>query len=308
LQSSNQQTLSPTAQTFSAMTPKVIAAIALVAIMVQLGLALEPLPDRAAKRRERWLVLRALVFNFAVVPALALLAKRGLGASGPGAIALLLLAASPGGRHAPVLTQIGRGDASLSFELTLFSNKLNAFLSPLLAAWLIGRHHVGLRELPYVAQLFVLQIVPFFVARRLRKWRPAGAARAARPAQYTATVAAIVLLAYLIAHHALRGIASFGARGWLAVLVFGTILLLLGWLSGGRDPATRRTLAIAAESRNLALALVIANMTVGDDRVLLAIFGAWVILVALAWVAVALFRLGARRPSPKPTSPLPQPA
>jgi predicted Na+-dependent transporter len=122
------------------------------------------------------------------------------------------------------------------------SNKLNAFLSPLLAAWLIGGHHVDLRELPYVAQLFVLQIVPFFVARRLRKWRPAGAAR------------------------------------------------------------------------NLALALVIANMTVRDDRVLLALFGAWVILVALAWVAVALFRISARgegrrpTPSPRPTSPVRQPA
>jgi BASS family bile acid:Na+ symporter len=145
------KSVSPTAQTFSALTPKMIAAIALIAMMVQLGLALEPVADRAAKRRERWLVLRALAFNFALVPLVALLAKRAIGASGPGATALLLLAASPGGRHAPALAKAGRGDAALSVEITLFTNKLNAFLSPLLAAWLIGGHRVDLRELPYIA-------------------------------------------------------------------------------------------------------------------------------------------------------------
>jgi BASS family bile acid:Na+ symporter len=268
-----------------------IAAIALIAMMVQLGLALEPVADRAAKRRERWLILRALVFNFVLVPLVALLAKRAIGATGPGAIALLLLAASPGGRHAPALAKAGRGDAALSVEITLFTNKLNAFLSPLLAAWLIGGRHVDLRELPYIAQLFVLQIVPFYGARRLHKWRPALAARLARPAQRTAMGASLVLLVYLTARHAFRGILSFGPRGWLAVLIFGAVLLILGWLVGGRDPATRRTFAMAGEARNLALALVIANMTVRDDQVLMAIFGAWVILFALGWVAVALVRM-----------------
>jgi predicted Na+-dependent transporter len=200
----------------------------------------------------------------------------------------LLLAASPGGRHAPALTKAGRGDAALSVEITLFTNKLNAFLSPFLAAWLIGVHRAELRELSYAAQLFALQILPFYGARRLRKWRPARAARLARPAQHTATAATLVLLLYLIAHHALRGILSFDARGWVAVLVFGAVLLVLGWLVGGGEPATRRTFAIAGAARNLALALVIANMTVRDDQVLMAIFGAWVILFALSWAAVAL--------------------
>jgi predicted Na+-dependent transporter len=187
---------------------------------------------------------------------------------------------------------------ALSVEITLFANKLNAFLSPLLAVWLIGGRRVDLPDLRYVAQLFGLQIVPFFGARLLRKWRPAFAARLARPAQRTTLGATVVLFLYLVAHHALRATWMFGLRAWLAVLLFGAVLLLLGWLVGGRDPATRRTFAIAAEARNLALALVIANMAVHDEQVLLAIFGAWVILLALGWVAVALARV-----SKLPTSP-----
>jgi predicted Na+-dependent transporter len=279
------------AQTFSALTPRVIAAIALVAIMLQMGLALEPVTARAIKRRERWLALRALAFNFALVPFIALLAKHATGAVGPGAVALLLLAATPGGRHAPAITQAARGDAALSVEITLFTNKLNVILSPLLAASLVGRHRVGLPELPYVVQTVVLQLGPFFVAKRIRKWRPKLAVRLARPAEYAGNAATVVLLVYLTARHALSGILSFGARGWLAVLIFGAVLLVLGWLVGGRDPATRRTFAIAGVARNLALALVIANMIVRDDQVLLAIFGAWVILLGLGWFVVALARL-----------------
>jgi BASS family bile acid:Na+ symporter len=282
--------MSPTVQSISALTPRVIAAIMLIAMMAHLGLALEPVTDRAEKRRVRRLVVWALAFNFALVPLMALAAQRATGATGPLAIALLLLAACPGGRHAPALARAGGGDAELSVEITLFMNKLNVFLSPLLAAWLIGGQHVGLRELPFVAQLFVLQVVPYFGARRLRRKRPELATRLARPAQHTARVAALALLLYLALHHVLRSTLSFGARGWLAVLLFGAMLLVSGWLVGGRDPATRRTFAVASEARNLALALVIANMTGHDERVLLALFGAWVILVALGWLAAALLR------------------
>jgi BASS family bile acid:Na+ symporter len=298
--------MSSTLQTFAAKTPHVVAAIALIAMMMQLGLALEPVTDRAAKRRERRLIVRALVFNFALVPFMALVAQRATGATGPLAIALLLLAACPGGRHAPSLAAAGRGDAALSVEITLFANKLNPFVSPLLAAWLIGSHRVDLRELPYVAQLFALQILPFYGARFLRKRRPALATQLSRPAQGTATLAILVLLAYLIAHHALRHTMQFPAAGWLAVLLFGAALLVTGWLIGGREPATRRTFAITSEARNGALALVIANMTVRDERVLTAILGAWVILLALAAITVAVVRTQKPR-TILPREPVPVP-
>jgi hypothetical protein len=82
------------------------------------------------------------------------------------------------------------------------------------------------------------------------------------------------------------------------------VLLLIGALVGGRGPSERRTFAIASEARNLALALVIANMTVRDDQVLMTIFGAWVILFALGWVAVALLRVR-KQPTIPPGVPVP---
>src|SRR4051794_27362168 len=133
---------SPTIAVLGSLTPHIVAAITLAAMMLQLGLELQPVTERAARWRERRLVLRALVFNFAIVPLLATVVARALGADGPIAIALLILAASPGGRHAPALARAAGGDASLAVEITLFTNKLNSILSPLLVAWMIGEHHV----------------------------------------------------------------------------------------------------------------------------------------------------------------------
>jgi BASS family bile acid:Na+ symporter len=281
--------------------PRLLAAIALVAMMLQLGLELEPVEDRATKRRRRWLLLRALAFNFVAVPLLALAVARLLGARGPVAVALLLLAACPGGRHAPALAKAGHGDAALAVEITLWSNKLNPILAPLWAAVMLGTHRVEVHELNFIAQLLALQLVPFVVAKQLKKRKPALAARLARPARTTGTVAALALLAFLIAHHLLRDTLVLGARGWMAVLLFGALLALLGLAVGGRDPATRRTFAFTAESRNVALALVIANLTGGERMAMLALFGAWILLfafgAALATVAHHVPRPLARAPA-----------
>jgi hypothetical protein len=63
-----------------------IATIALIAMMVQPALARAPEgPSRQA--HERWLVVRALAFNFALVPLMALLAEHALSATASGAFA-----------------------------------------------------------------------------------------------------------------------------------------------------------------------------------------------------------------------------
>jgi BASS family bile acid:Na+ symporter len=283
----------PTAHHLLSWTPRVIAAIALVTMMLQLGFELEPVSDRARKRHKRRLLVRALIFNFVAVPLLALAVARGFGYSGPIATALLLLAASPGGRYAPTLAAMSGSDTELAVEITLFANKLSSFVSPLLAAWMLGSHRAGIRELQFMAELVVLQIVPYYGARAVRKRWPNVAAGLVWPARLAATTAMVILLVYLIAHHALRTTLILGANGWMVVLSFGAVLMVLGWLAGGRDVPTRRAFAITAEARNLALALVIASGTVNDQRLLLSIFAAWTILLAFGLAAALLTRVHA---------------
>jgi BASS family bile acid:Na+ symporter len=259
-------------------------------MMAALGLELDPDEEQRTRRRKWRLILRALLFDFVVLPGLALGVARALGATGPLATGLLLLAASPGGRFAPMLVKWARGDTGLSVEMTLFACKLSSFVSPLLAVWMIRAHKVSLHELTFVLEILLIQMVPYLGARQLRKRRPAWAAWLVRPLQRAAAAAALILVGYLVAHETLRSALMFGVRDVLVVLAFGVIALGLGWLGGGRERRVRRSFGIGIESRNLALALVIGDLAVGDFQLLLATFGAWLILLLLGAGAAALAR------------------
>jgi BASS family bile acid:Na+ symporter len=282
--------MTPALASIDRLTPHLLTAIALVAMMAQLGLVPEEHVERAEKRHRRRLLLWALGFNLLIVPLLALGVADSLGARGPVALGLLVLAASPGGRHAPLFARVSGGDIGLSVEITMFLNKLNAFVSPLLVAWMIGVGRADLHELTFILQLLVLQMVPYYGARFFAKKRPHTAYWLRRPMGWLWGTAALLLLVYLVAHHALRTVSDFGPRGFLAAFLFGVVLLILGAIAGGRDPKMRRTFAFGAATRNLALALVVADLALGDPEVQLAIFAAWVILFFVGGSAALLTR------------------
>src|SRR5437763_11552321 len=92
------------------------AGLCLIAMMFSMGLEVggEPAEDKQAKRRQRRLLVRGLLFNLVLLPLLAVTLTRALDASGDVAIAFLLLAASAGGRFAPQLSKIAGAPRGLS--------------------------------------------------------------------------------------------------------------------------------------------------------------------------------------------------
>ncbi|HEX8951979.1 MAG TPA: bile acid:sodium symporter [Polyangia bacterium] len=269
---------------------RIVAAAFLVAMMLSMGLALggEPAKDKAAKRRTRRLLLRALAFNLVLLPLVAVTLTRAFRVSDDVAIAFLLLAASPGGRFAPQLGKLAGADLGVSVEITLFLAKLVSFTAPVTARVLLHTHHIELRELPFIAQLVVLQLAPYIAGRQLRKRRPALAARIARPVELVmwTLLAVVVALVFAHLHGRLAGLA--GARGWWPVLAFAALGPALGWLLGGPAPQTRRALAISANARDVALASVMASLAFGGSGVPLATLVVWLLLLLadLAFVRI----------------------
>ena len=82
----------------------------------------------------------------------------------------------------------------------------------------------------------------------------------------------------ITASHEDRGILHImNDRAWLAVAATGIVWPLLGWLLAGRDDAHRRTLAISADAREVALALVLASLVFPQHSVRIALVGSWTI-------------------------------
>src|SRR3954452_16989819 len=163
--------------------PRLLIASFLAIMMFSLGLEIGELPqkDKRNKRHERWLLVRALVLNLVLLPLITFGIVRALHASGAVAMAVLLVAATPGGRFAPQVAKIARADLGLAVEVTLFLAKLTAFTAPVTVKWLVGGQRVELHDLQLIAQLVVVQLLPYLLGRRVGRKRPGLASSLARP-------------------------------------------------------------------------------------------------------------------------------
>lgn len=259
---------------------RTVAAAFLVAMMLGMGLTLggEPAADKPAKRRKRRLILRALLFNFVLLPLVAVTLTRALGVHDDVAVAFLLLASSPVGRFAPQLGKLSGAELGLSVEITIFLAKLVSFTAPVTARLLLHTHHIEIRELPFIAQLLLLQLLPYVVGRQLRKRWPAWAAKLARPVEIAMWMLLGVIVVFVVAR--LRGWAPLvTSRGWLAVFLFAIVAPALGWLVGGPSPPARRAIAVSANARDVALASMLASLAFAGTDVQLATIVVWLVLL-----------------------------
>jgi bile acid:Na+ symporter, BASS family len=270
----------------------VLSALYLVSMMFALGLELggAPKESKEQKRAKRRLLVRGLVINLVLFPAVAYAIVRELHASSDVAIALMLLASVPGGRFAPHLVKLGDGDVPLAVELTLFLAKITAFTAAPTARWLLGIHAVDVHELPLILQLVLLQIVPLYAGKWNRRSRRSLGDRMLRPAHAIALTTMLAVFVTVLLKED-RGLAEIlHDRAWLAVAVTGIAWPLLGWLLAGRENGERRAFAITADAREIALALLLASLAFPNRGVHTAIFGIWSIYAIVAMLLAAGMR------------------
>lgn len=283
----------------------VLAALYLVSMMFALGLELggAPKESKEKKRAKRRMLVRGLVINLVVLPAVAFGITRALHASGDVAIALILLASVPGGRFAPHLVKLGGGDVPLAIEVTLFLAKLTAFTAAPTARWLLGIQAIDVHELPLILQLVLLQIVPLYAGKWLRRKRRPLADRIQRPAHAVAIGAMFAVFVVVLLKEDRGLVEIVSDRAWLAVALTGIAWPLLAWLLAGPIDGDRRALAIIADAREVALALLLASLAFPDRGVHTAIFGIWSIYTIVTLLLGAGMRgipkLRARGPAPE---------
>ena len=270
----------------------ILAAIYLVAMMFSVGLGLragQP-PEKEKRSKKIGLLIRGLILNLVLFPCAALLLTRSLHLSDDVGFALLIVAASPGGRFAPHFTRIAGGHTAMATEETLLLAKLSVLTVPVTTKLMLGVHHLHLEELPLILQVLVLQIVPLYAGEALARWRGETAARVENPLRIVASVAAVAAVLAFLVETRFRGLIMLGDRGWLAVLLVAAASVALGWLLGGASSHARRAMTISVLSRNLALALLVAGLAFPGRHVQLAVCGVWAVLGGIAflfaeWVA-----------------------
>ncbi len=271
-----------------------LTALFLATRMLWVGLGVTP-AELLDTLRARGLVLRTLVANLLAVPALAAVLVTVLPLTADARVAILLLAAVPGGidvlsrRHAAVRGNVNQ--AALVFLLSSVAIVVTPVMRLLMLR--VGPP-MALSYGRFIAVSVLGLLVPLLVGLAIRATAPVVAGVLTR---VTAVLSLVLFVAATVAIVVVSGRQRHGL-GPLDVLAMALFVLgagAIGWLIGGPATPTRRLLAHVTAMRNVGLGLMIATVGIPHGGVALAIVVFVVVLIALrvlfAWPELTRRRL-----------------
>lgn len=264
-----------------------LAIALLISGMFAMGTATTPAALGRLARRPAPLALGVFV-NLVAIPAAALVMLDHLDLALTSALALMVVAAAPGGGTGALLSLHVRGDRAQAVALQVVLAVTSLVSAPLWLHWYAGPEAAGEIDLvPLVAALVVCQWLPLGIGLFLGARRPASAAAVHPRARKLADVllAGLILVLVVTSGSELGQIDRHTFAGIGSVLV----LTLLGGVVGAiGEPAVRRATAMTTLIRNLSLALAATAFMDDADAAALVVltYGLGMYLVGVAWVAL----------------------
>ncbi len=271
-----------------------------IEMMVAVGLDV-PLAELTLVVRDWRLVVRALLANYVVVPAVAvgllvLFHSHPMVAAG-----FVILASCPGAPFGPPITAIARGNLAVSTALMIILAGSSAIAAPFLLSVLLPVVSRGetlrIDAARIGGTLLLVQLVPLCVGLAVRQWFPILAGRLQNPARLVGRVLGLTVIgAILVTQFRMLMAIRPAAFGGMFTLLIAS--LASGWFAGGPDRGGRKAVALATSLRNVGVGLVIATGSfAGTPAVSAALAYGIVEIVGSLLVAMMWGRSAARGPA-----------
>ncbi len=257
-----------------------------VSVMFAMGLDLTMESYTRALSRRR-VVIRGLLLNFVVVPALGIGLATGFSLESAVGAGLVLSAIAPGGGTGTLLTQHARGDLALSVALLTLMAPLSLVGTSLLAAWALPDAG-SLNAWAVARTMAIYQLFPLMAGMALRAARPQEALRLFPWATKLGTaLLVVVVVGLLVAKGHL--VLSVGVGGLVASGLTVVVSLALGFALPG-DVPTRSALGLTTAVRNLSLALLLSTTFFPDPRTTMTILAYGLLMYLLSAPVVLWLR------------------
>jgi BASS family bile acid:Na+ symporter len=177
----------------------------------------------------------------------------------------------------------------------------SALLAPLvlqvLLPWVAGASELSLSATAMVRTLLLIQILPLSAGLALRHWMPRLARGLEKPAGRLGALLNLLTLGLILAVHG-KLLLQIRLVGLFAMIALAAIAAASGWVLGGPESVSRRTLAVTTCVRNGGLALVLASASFPGTAALTAVIAFGVVQTGgMALAALLWGRLVARRAS-----------
>lgn len=263
----------------------------LVSSLLAAGLSLRP---RAILEpwRDRRLMLVALVLNFMVAPALAMILARVIPIERPYAIGLLLLGGAAGAPFLPKLVEGAGGDLGFAVALMTLLTVGTTFFMPCALPLIVP----GLQASPWsiARPLMTLILAPLALGMLWRSWWPASSAVCQPILARVGNLSALVLIALLVGLYFGDLLDLLGSGALAVAAVFIGSLAAAGYLLGGPHDKIRGVLGLGTGARNIGAALVPASQNFSEPKVMIMLVASTTVMLILLVPAARWLRSKAR--------------
>lgn len=257
--------------------------------MFGLGLGLTP-RDIVAPLKNVRLVLLSLAANFLIVPTAAWAVGHLLSLESDLRIALILVGAVAGAPLSLKAAQIARGDVRFAVSLVTLQVVATVLFLPFALPLLIPGVSVDPVAVAMPLMLQMLLPLGFGLLMNARYDEEAEMTRPVMASVSNLSLALILALNLVNVRHVL-GLLGTGAI--LATILLILVALAAGWVLGGPEVRTRRTLSLGTAQRNFAAAFVVGGGNFADRPVVM-IMLLTAALISMAMVLPAAGEIGKR--------------
>ena len=271
------------------------AVIALLVFSISLDLRIEDFRRVAQAPRA---VVAGLIAQFALLPGATWLATLALDLPAPIEVAMLLVAACPGGSTSSFITHFGRGNAALSLSISAVAALLAPVLTPLNFSWMVAANPATAQWVQTLAidseviwrSFGLLLALPLLAGLACSRWLPNWSGKARQPLSRVALLALVAfIVANLIAQRHLLTLAVLPILG-LVVLHNGAGLLL-GYAAAlvmRLEAPDRRAVVIEGGMQNVGFALGIVAMQFNNDLQMVVFTSLWGVWHSVSGLGLAL--------------------
>ncbi len=239
-------------------SPFLLLDLFVVAVMFAIGLRVSS-GDLFSTLRNRRLLLRSLLANCVIVPALGFLLAALLPMDPDLKLGFLLLAAIPGTPVALQFTRTATGRLALAAGMTFLLTLVSLAITPLVLGVMpqAAAHHP--KPLLSLLQTLVLYLaVPLWAGLILSRRAPRLTSRLVMPLNVVATVAFLVLM-WETRDFRREAMRSMSLYPLAAIVLLIVLAMVVGWFLGGPDRESRRVLATSTSMRSVVICFYIAR-------------------------------------------------
>jgi bile acid:Na+ symporter, BASS family len=237
------------------------------------------------------LVLFALVANFVLMPAGAVVLAKALRLDESFGVGLLLLGCAAGAPFLPKLADLAKGNLAFAVGVMVLLMVVTVGYLPIVLPLLLPGVTVDPWQI--ARSLILLMLLPLVAGLVLKSHYKDFATEAKRVLDWISNVSLILLILLITAANIDKVLQVFGTFGILAGLLFIAFGVGIGWLLGGPDVDTKRVMALGTGQRNIAAALVVANQSFDDPKVVVMVIVVAIVgLIALMPLSRALAKGG----------------